>query len=141
MRSILRKYPLFAAAIVLAPLALFAQRGPGILWQKPYGGSWLDWGMAFDKTTDGGYILAGHTASDEIPRYHPDLYTLNQRFIDSYIIKIDSLGVIQWEKAYGGDSTDGAIDIIQTNDGGCAVMGETDSPNGDVIGHKGRGDV
>ncbi len=42
-------------------------------------------------------------------------------------MKLSSDGTIEWQKTYGGNNTDRAYSIQQTNDGGYIVTGETES--------------
>ena len=57
-----------------------------------------------------------------------------------WVFKTDSLGVLQWQKTYGGESYDYAWRMIATIDGGYAIIGTTASFGGDVSGnHAGGG--
>ncbi|HMT27436.1 MAG TPA: hypothetical protein PKD96_03965, partial [Candidatus Absconditabacterales bacterium] len=82
-------------------------------WEKSYGGSANDLARSFSKTSDGGYIITGYTESND-----GDITTLNKGYSDIWIVKIDSLGVIQWQKSYGGSGYDDPTSISQTSDGG-----------------------
>jgi hypothetical protein len=64
------------------------------------------------KTNDGGYLLTGTTTDNAY---------------DVYVIKTDSQGTVQWRNIYGGTSTDYALNIAATKDGGSIVCGYTDS--------------
>ena len=104
-----------------------------IKWQKCYGGSNYDAADYIEQTTDGGYIISGGTNSNDgdVSGYHvgvPYLYG------DVWIVKIDSLGNIQWQKCYGGSNKDAATEIHQTFDGGFIVIGYTESNDGNVVG-------
>src|SRR5919108_4520499 len=61
------------------------------------------------QTTDGGYIVAGSTNSSGI--YH------------AWLLKLDSLGNVVWQKTYGGVGPDSASSVQQTTDGGYVVAG------------------
>lgn len=100
-------------------------------WQKSLGGSQDDRGYSVKQTTDGGYIIAGTTRSNDgdVTGYH--------NWEDYWVIKLDSNGNIQWQKAYGGNQDDEARSIIQTTDGGYIVAGFSNSTDGDVTGNKG----
>lgn len=78
-------------------------------WSKSYGGAKTDFGNSVQKTTDGGYIIAG--------RYE---YSTDS---DAYLIKTDSLGNSQWQRTYGGALSDNANSVYQTSDGGYALSG------------------
>ena len=97
---------------------------PTIEWQKTIGGNDDTNINSVQQTTDGGYILAG---------YNND----NQNGGDYWIVKLNSNADIEWEKTYGGSSSDVANNIQQTTDGGYIVAGLTFSHDGDVINNKG----
>lgn len=105
-----------------------------IIWQKCFGGSDFDAGQALIQTYDGGFVFAGYTAS-----YDGDLF--NQNFYENtfqgWIVKIDSIGTIQWQKLIGGLGEDFLYSIQLTSDSGFIVAGVTTSHDGDVIGNYG----
>jgi hypothetical protein len=85
-----------------------------VQWAKTYGGTYSDWAYSVQQTSDGGYIVAGHTYS----------------FVtgdDIFIIKTDANGNVQWAKTYGEIDDDLAFSVQQTSDGGYIVAGGTDS--------------
>jgi hypothetical protein len=67
------------------------------------------------RTSDGGYILAGYTSSFGVVD------------TDSWIVKTDASGNYQWNKTYGGTSSDAALSVQQTGDGGYITAGYTSS--------------
>lgn len=106
-------------------------------WQKCYGGSRYECATSIIRTTDGGYAVTGYTNSKDgdVSGYHVGVgwyYDLNT---DYWVIKLNSNGVIEWESCYGGTSFDRAYSIIQTVDGGYAVVGYTYSVDADVSGN------
>ena len=105
-----------------------------IEWTKTYGGSGEDYLRSLQQTTDGGYILAGYTTST-----NGDV-SFNYGGSDFWVVKINAIGDIEWEKTYGGSNEDAAYSIQQTLDGGYIVAGYTGSNNGDVIGNLGYDD-
>ena len=105
-----------------------------IEWQKSLGGTSVDYATCVRQTADGGYIVSGYTLS-----INGDV-TANHGSYDYWIVKLDSTGVIQWEKSYGGTSFDQANSIQQTTDGGYIVAGISQSVNGDVTGNHGNVD-
>ncbi|MBK8415884.1 MAG: hypothetical protein IPL22_16125 [Bacteroidetes bacterium] len=46
---------------------------------------------------------------------------------DYWIVKTDSLGVIQWQNTIGGSDKDELLSIVQTSDGGYILGGFSDS--------------
>jgi hypothetical protein len=97
-----------------------------IAWQKTLGGSSYDEAHSIVQTSDGGYIVAGYTRSND-----GDV-SGNHGEEDAWVVKLDSEGNIEWQKTFGGSSYDEANSIVQTSDGGYIVAGYTKSSNGDV---------
>ena len=104
-------------------------------WQKALGGTSSDLAHSIQLTTDGGYILAGNTASS-----NGDV-TGNHGNQDAWVVKLSATGTIQWQKALGGTSSDYAQSIQPTNDGGYIVAGYTASTDGNVTGNHGGYDA
>jgi hypothetical protein len=98
-------------------------------WQKCFGGTDNDKATSLRQTTDGGYVVAGYTLSNDgdVTGYHG--------FFDYWIVKLDNSGNILWQKCLGGTVTDFAYSIQQTTDGGYIVAGNTQSNDGDVTGN------
>ena len=84
-------------------------------WAKTYGGSNHDWADSIQQTSDGGYIVLGRTNSFGFA-HGPALW----------ILKLSSVGDVEWQKIYGASSSDHwPHSIQQTMDGGYIVAGET----------------
>lgn len=110
---------------------LFAQT-PTIQWQQTYGGSIDDEGFAVQQTTDGGYIIAGWTYSNDGNSWG------NHSVNDDYlVVKLKADGDTSWSRSFGGSDWDDARDVKQTNDGGYIVVGYSKSTDGDVSGNHG----
>jgi hypothetical protein len=84
-------------------------------WARSYGGTREEVAWTIQQTSDGGYIVAGRTAS------------FGAGGTDVWVLKLDGNGAIQWQKTYGGQADDSAISIWQTSDGGYVVAGGTES--------------
>jgi len=104
------------------------------VWGENYGGRYTDEATSIQQTIDGGYIVAGHSYSND-----GDVSN-NKGNTDYWVLKLDSLGSIEWEKSYGGKNYDFAQEILQTIDGGYIVGGSSRSKNGDVGGNNGSVD-
>ena len=104
-------------------------------WQKTFGGTGDDYAYSIQQTTDGGYIVAGYTKSND-----GDVTNFHGGDGDFWVVKLLSNGSIQWQKAYGGIDEDNAYSIQQTNDGGYIVAGHSWSNNGDVLVNNGLAD-
>ena len=93
---------------------------PVLTWDKTYGGSAYDRANSLIQTADGGYAVAGYTKSKGAGDYD-----------DFWVIKLDEQGNQVWDKTYGASLKDQANSLIQTTDGGYAVVGQTES----VVGY------
>ncbi len=100
-------------------------------WQKSLGGTEEDIAYAVNQTTDGGYVVAGYSQSN-----NGDV-SGNHGNNDMWIVKLDGAGVLQWQKALGGAQNDVAYSIQQTSDGRYIIAGWTSSSDGDITVHKG----
>jgi hypothetical protein len=65
------------------------------------------------QTTDGGYALAGNSINDSL------------EYEDLLLIKTDSQGNMEWSKSYGGSEKQSDPKLIQTIDGGFALVSKT----------------
>jgi len=83
-------------------------------WQKLYRNAGNEFFYSMQQTSDGGYILAGQTDSNDADG-------------DVFAIKTDSQGEIVWQKTYGGTAADFASSVIETSDGGFVFYGATKS--------------
>jgi predicted secreted protein len=86
-----------------------------MLWNKTYGGAAAESDAAMCQTSDGGYALAGDTKS------------FGAGGNDFWLVKTDGSGNMEWNQTYGGTGNDLGINVIQTIDGGYAIMGYTSS--------------
>lgn len=82
-----------------------------IQWDQTYDSSNSDFFNSLVQTADGGYALIGYSNSSNT---NSDDYTL---------IKTNSLGVMEWNKTYGGSNLEEAFSGVQTSDGGYALTG------------------
>ena len=103
-----------------------------IEWQRSLGGSDEDMAESIQQTSDGGYIVAGHTVSADFD------VRVNKGSSDYWVIKLSSGGTIEWEKTFGGSGYDAAESICQTSDGGYIVVGNTASTDGDISENNGK---
>ena len=85
-----------------------------VLWERLYGGEARDEGHSIHKAADGGYVVAG-------------LWSIRTGEEDAYLVRIDSLGNLLFERTYGGSPSDEAYSGQQTLDGGYVLAGYTSS--------------
>ncbi|MEL7424819.1 MAG: T9SS type A sorting domain-containing protein [Bacteroidota bacterium] len=95
-------------------------------WEHALGGTDFDESYTIRQTTEGGYILAGLTRSND-----GDI-TENPLQSDLWVVKLDEAGEITWQDFYGSYNKDIAGEIQQTADGGYIITGCT-GPAGDKL--------
>ena len=105
-----------------------------LLWEKSLGGSGPDQAKSIQQTTDGGYIVAGSSSSND------GQVTGNHGGSDYWAVKLDDTGAIQWERSYGGSGTEVCYNVQQTIDGGYIIGGASNSIDGQVTGNHGGDD-
>jgi len=82
---------------------------------ETYGGADTERQFSMIQTSDGGYALAGETAS------------FGSGDDDAWLIKTDSNGNEEFNETYGGPDDESALSVVQTSDGGYALGGDTGS--------------
>jgi hypothetical protein len=105
------------------------------LWQKWFGGSNYEGARSIKPTIDGGYIVAGETYSNNVN------VTGNHGSYDAWVVRLNSMGDLLWQKCLGGTGFDGANSIQTTTDGGYIMAGFNTSTDGDVSGNNGSKDL
>jgi hypothetical protein len=95
-----------------------------IQWEKAFGGTGSDFAASIWQTMDGGYILAAY--SDSPPSGNKEAVLFGGR--DGWVVKIDAQGNKQWDRSFGGASTDSFSSVAQTADGGYVLAGDSSSP-------------
>jgi hypothetical protein len=99
-----------------------------IKWKRCIGDAGLDIINSIQQTKDGGFVVAGTTASSD------GIFSGNHGAYDAWVIKLNAAGSIQWTKCYGGSDHDDAQRILQTADGGYIFTGNCYSFDGDGAG-------
>jgi hypothetical protein len=82
-------------------------------WSRMFGGVTDDWSAAIEQTSDGGYILAGTTYSNQT---HSN---------DLILRKLDGGGEEIWNQTYGQTGDDWGRSVQQTSDDGYILVGIT----------------
>lgn len=105
--------------------------GETIIWEEEYGGSQQESLGTMVRTNTNGCIMTGSSWSDDgdVTGHHG-----SDSFGDYWVVNVDSLGQLIWEKSLGGTLLEQSQEIIATSDGGSLVTGVTFSNNGDVEG-------
>jgi len=85
-----------------------------IIWQNTIGGNMEDYLVPVAPTSDHGFILG----SSSLSGVSGDKTQTCRGLIDYWVIKVDSIGTIEWQKTIGGSNVDKLSSISQTFDGG-----------------------
>jgi hypothetical protein len=102
-----------------------------ISWIKIYGGSQADGAVSAVQTPDGGYVILAGTSSND-----GDV-TGFLGVEDIWLLRIDSLGSLLWEKCYGSPAQDAPISIANTPDHGFILLGSSFGSGNDIPFHYG----
>ncbi len=97
-----------------------------LTWQRTYGGYNDDKAFTIAETKDGGYVVAGNANSPD-----GDVTGLIGK-TDYWLIKLDSIGNLKWNRCYGGTGDETANSVIQCDDGGYILCGYTNSLDSEV---------
>jgi parallel beta-helix repeat protein len=84
-------------------------------WEMEYGGTGVAAAYSAIQTYNNGFALAGYKAPS----------VAGNR--DCYLVRIDARGALLWENTYGGKLDDMTHSVVQTNDRGYALAGQTRS--------------
>ncbi|KAF5414420.1 MAG: Chaperone protein DnaJ [Candidatus Methanogaster sp.] len=121
MKSERRKFGITLLFAVVFTTLAFVSVGcasgipPEEAWNKTFGGTDPDGASSVQQTSDGGYILAGHT------------YSYGAGSSDFWLVKTYSDGSKQGDKTFGGTHYDCIFSAQQTSDDGYILAGVTES--------------
>lgn len=96
---------------------LKANSSGDLIWSRTFGGDKECYGAAVMETVDGDLIVTGLIQSG---LNNPDLY----------LVKTDDGGNLLWDKAFGGNGTEGGRALEIAEDGGYVIIGYTTSFGG-----------
>lgn len=100
-----------------------------------YGGSLNELGNSIVKTLDGGYAILGYTQSSD-----GDITNKADENFNYWLLKFDANDNLIWNKSFGGTGDDRGNNLIQTSDGGFALIGFSKSNDGDASNNNGQND-
>jgi len=101
-----------------------------VVWDQTLGNSYFDWGQAIIETGDKGFLVGGSSHFAEGGNLFCDSY---HGGLDAALIKLDSLGNIEWQQCYGGSYDESFTAMLETEDG-YILAAYTTSNDGDVSG-------
>lgn len=106
-----------------------------LIWQQYFGGNGTDIPFGVVATATNEFIIAGSSDSTDTD------ISANKGSYDFWLLKIDALGQLIWEKSFGGTGIDEARAITIGNNGNLIVVGDTRSNDGAVTSNKGGADL
>lgn len=89
----------------------------GEQWRRVFGGPTHDLVEDMAPTSDGGFVLCGST-------FQP-----GANGFQLWLVKVDRLGNVLWEKNFGNAAIEFGRSVVQTSDGGFAMVGRYDDGN------------
>lgn len=115
-----------------------------VQWVKCFGGSMSDRANAAIQHSNGTFVLAGYTESNngDVSGNHQNMNffpPVNTQ--DAWLINIDASGNLLWQKCLGGSNSENANDIKELSNGEIVVAGYSYSSDGDLISNSGMKDV
>jgi len=106
-----------------------------IQWTKYFGGSLNDTLFDAIQTADGGFVLVGSSDSEDVD------ISNNKGTYDFWVVKINAVGALVWEKNFGGSEIDEARGVVLSGDGNYLIVGDTRSVDGDISQNSGAADL
>lgn len=99
------------------------------------GGTLNDVAKSVVTTADGGFAVLGYTQSND-----GDVTDKLDNSFDFWLLKFSADAQLEWSKTYGGSNDDRGSSLIQTPDGGFALLGYSASNDGDLSSNNGLRD-
>lgn len=135
MKQALSFIPFLLSTMVVTSLAAQQKDCVQPLWSMHYGGSGNEQFQRLISSSTGGFVAVGYSEST-----NGDL-TGNRGGRDMWVVRLDSLGKILWQRNLGGSQDEVAKDVVELPGGDLLVLGSTSSVDGDVTGNHGAEDV
>ena len=104
------------------------------VWDKNYGGSENDLANSVAQTSNHGFIVGGRTFSNDID------VSGKHGNEDGWVVRTDGNGDLKWAGCYGGTDYDEIKSILQTQNGGYAMLGYSKSEDNDLSDNHGSYD-
>jgi len=101
-----------------------------IEWDKSFGTDDFDWGIDIIHTNDNGFLVGGSSTIGSGGNLTCDPYNYNAECI---LLKLDSIGNVEWQNCYGGSMNDGINALLELEDG-YLISAYGESEDGDLLG-------
>lgn len=99
----------------LCLLKISGNGDPTPLWFNVYPGLGVSEGYSVQQASDGGFIVTGNDVTN------------SGNGTDLYLVKVDTNGILQWSRHFGGAGDEFGRSVKQASDGGFIVAGDEDS--------------
>lgn len=106
-----------------------------MVWNKVFGGFGSEACTSIQETNGHNFVACGRATHD-----NGDVGGTHGGY-DCWVIMLDSLGNLMWQKALGGSSDDAASDLLIDSNGDIIIIGEESSSDGDVNFNHGSWDT
>jgi hypothetical protein len=113
-----RSWKLVALVVCVLVVGICGTGYAAVTWEKFYVAEGVKTAIsAIENTSDGGYLVSGNTDT---------FFSGPALDRDTWLMKLDALGDIQWQKTYGSSvgTGDFATILSKTSDGGFVVAGK-----------------
>jgi uncharacterized repeat protein (TIGR01451 family) len=109
-----------------------------IIWNNCFGGSRSDYIESCKLLPSGEIYLLGGTDSPDLPSFHDP--GIAEEF-DIYFCRVSSTGSLLFQKCFGGTLDEFTSALVSIDaDGSCVIVADSESGDGDVVGHHGTGE-
>ena len=103
------------------------------MWATFYGGNGIDRGNSITTNENNNILITGWSSSSNFPLHNPGGGTYfqpaNWGEYDAFILKFNSLGLLQWATYYGGNDYDYGYSIAVDGNNNILITGRTQSAN------------
>ncbi|MCB9282318.1 MAG: T9SS type A sorting domain-containing protein [Lewinellaceae bacterium] len=106
-----------------------------LIWQKSFGGSNLDVALCNPIVFNDGFLVGGWSRSTD-----GDVGGLHGIFGDMWVVKLDTLGNLEWEKNIGGTGFDDGRVLVPVDGNAFIIAGTSTSSDGDILANYGGQD-
>ena len=112
-----------------------------VIWEKTFGFSGNEEGMAIIQTNDHGFLLVG-SIDISASKGQGNAKTTSKKHAggEYWAIKISNRGDFKWSNFFGGSFTDTPFDVVETQHNSFIIVGQSDSTDVDVSDNLGTYD-
>jgi len=110
-------------------------------WEKTYGFEGNDQAQSVIQTSDGGFFITGFLDVSASGGQGNDFTRETLHGVGEFWgVKTNALGEIEWRRFFGGTNNDRSYEVVEANDGGFLMIGNSESNDFDITDPKGSYD-